>query len=197
MSLVFGDRFVKTEGLFLTALALGQVSGVLIGYALQRKFEKAHLLMAGGTLKVIGIASFYFLPLDAYWPQTLAQYCVGIGFGFLMVLSFSMFTDIAEYIDWRTGIQMTGLVVSASIFSVKFGAGLGAGFPGFVMGYTGFVANTDQTPEALAGINFAFSIAPLLVLLPAGIALSFYKLTHKVIADIEVELHERRRKEAE
>ena len=189
---LFLDRF----GLFLTALALGQVSGVLLGYFLQRKFEKSHLLIAGGALKVLGISIFYFLPLDAYWLQTLAQYLVGLGFGFLMVLSFSMFTDIAEYIDWRTGQQMTGLVVSASIFSVKFGAGLGAGFPGFVMEYTGFVPNAEQSPEAIAGINFAFSIMPLVVLLPAGIVLLFYKLSHKVIEDIEADLHERRKTQA-
>jgi len=189
---LFLDRF----GLFLTALALGQVSGVLIGYALQRKFEKAHLLIAGGALKLAGIGVFYFMPLDAYWLQTAAQYLVGLGFGMLMVLSFSMFTDIAEYIDWRTGQQMTGLVVSASIFSVKFGAGIGAGFPGFVMQYTGFVPNAEQTPEALAGINFAFAIAPICALIPAAIALLFYRLNHKTIEGIEEELAERRRKQA-
>ncbi len=185
---LFLDRF----GLFLTALALGQVSGVILGFLLQRKFEKSHLLILGGTLKVMGILAFYNMPVDAIWPQTLAQYVVGIGFGFLMVLAFSMFTDIAEYIDWKTGQQMTALVVSASIFAVKIGMGLGGAMPGFVLGATGFDPSGPQSPEALAGIEFAFAILPVMILLPAGVAMAFYRLDRKLIAKVEDELAQRR-----
>jgi len=185
---LFLDRF----GLFLTALALGQVSGVILGFLLQRKFEKSHLLILGGTLKVIGILAFYNMPVDAIWPQTLAQYVVGIGFGFLMVLAFSMFTDIAEYIDWKTGQQMTALVVSASIFAVKIGMGLGGAMPGFVLGATGFDPSGPQSAEALAGIEFAFAILPVMILLPAGVAMAFYRLDRKLIAKVEDELAQRR-----
>ncbi len=178
--------------LFLTALALGQVSGVIIGFLLQRKFEKSHLLIAGGTLKLIGIGLFYIAPLDAVWPQTAAQYLVGIGFGMLMVLAFSMFTDIAEYIDWKNGQQMTGLVVSASIFAVKIGMGLGGALPGFVLEATGFVANEELSAEAINGINFAFAVLPVLILLPAGIAMLFYRIDRATIAQIEQDLAQRR-----
>jgi len=185
---LFLDRF----GLFLTALALGQVSGVIIGFLLQKRFEKSHLLIAGGVIKVTFITLFYWLPLDAIWPQTAAQYAVGLGFGMLMVLAFSMFTDIAEYIDWKSGQQMTGLVVSASIFAVKIGMGLGGALPGFVLGATGFDASAEQSAEALAGINFAFAFMPVLILLPAGIALLFYRLDRKMLARVESELAQRR-----
>lgn len=185
---LFLDRF----GLFLTALALGQVSGVIIGFLLQQKLEKSHLLIAGGTLKVVGIGLFYIMPLDAVWPQTAAQYLVGIGFGMLMVLAFSMFTDIAEYIDWKTGQQMTGLVVSASIFAVKIGIGLGGALPGFVLEATGFVANEQLSAETLDGINFAFAVMPVLILFPAGIAMLFYRIDRATIAQIEKDLAQRR-----
>lgn len=185
---LFLDRF----GLFLTALALGQICGVIFAFMLQRRFEKAHLLIAGGVMKVIGITIFAMVPLDAVWPQTLSQYLVGIGFGFLMVLAFSMFTDIAEYIDWKSGQQMTALTVSASIFAVKIGMGFGGAMPGIVLELTGFVAQEEQSPAALVGINFAFAVLPALVLIPAGIAMLFYRLDHAAMAQVETELAVRR-----
>lgn len=161
---LFLDRF----SLFLTALAIGQVSGVIMGYALQRRFEKSHLIIAGGALKIAGIAAFYALPLDAVWPQTFAQYLVGTGFGFLMVLSFSMFTDIGEYIDWKSGVQMTALTMSASIFAVKVGAGLGAATPGLVFDLTGFVPGAPQSAEALAGLSSPSPGCPPCACCPPG-----------------------------
>lgn len=145
-------------------------------------------------MKVIGITAFAMMPLDAIWPQTLAQYFVGLGFGFLMVLSFSMFTDIAEYIDWKSGQQMTGLTVSASIFGVKVGTGLGAFAPGIALELTGFVPQGEQSAEALAGINFAFAILPALALLPAGVAMLFYKLSHSLMDEVERDLAVRRQR---
>ena len=185
---LFLDRF----GLFLTALALGQVSGVILGYLLQRRFEKSHLMITGGLIKVTGIIIFAQMPLDAVWPQTIAQYCVGIGFGFLMMLAFSMFTDIAEYIDWRSGQQMTGLVLAASVFAIKIGMSLGGALPGFVLELSGFVAGDEQSASALAGINFAFAIMPVIIMLPAGIVMFFYRLNHRTVARAETELAARR-----
>lgn len=185
---LFFDRF----GLFLTALALGQVSGVILGFLLQRRFEKSHLIITGGVVKALSIVAFSLLPLDAVWPQTFAQYFVGIGFGFLMVLAFSMFTDIAEFIEWKSDQQMTGLTVSASIFGVKVGTGLGAFVAGMTLDLTGFVRGVPQSEEALTGITMAFATLPALALLPGGIAMLFYRLTHAKMREVEEDLAARR-----
>ncbi len=184
--------FLDRVALFLTALAIGQIAGVILAYFLQRKFEKPHLVIAGGMTKFLGIVGFYLLPLDAVWPQTFVQLFVGIGFGFLMVLSFSMFTDIAEYIDWKSRRQMTALVVSASIFAVKAGIAIGGAMPGFVLGATGFVAGDEQGQAALTGITLSFALIPALVLLPAAVAMYFYPLNHSTIERVEEDLSARR-----
>ncbi|MEL6540892.1 MAG: glycoside-pentoside-hexuronide (GPH):cation symporter [Pseudomonadota bacterium] len=185
---LFLDRF----GLFLTALALGQVTGVLIGYQLQKRFEKSHLILFGGLLKLVGIGAFAFVPIDAVAAQTIAQLLVGIGFGFLMVLAFSMFTDIAEFIDWKSSKQMTALTLSASIFAVKIGMSFGGALPGLVLDQTGFVAGATQSAEAVAGISFAFAWLPALCLLPAAVAMLFYRLSHQVMREVETDLAARR-----
>ena len=184
--------FLDRTALFLTALAFGQITGVIIGNLLQKRFEKSHLLMAAGFLKAIMITVFYFLPLDAIWPQTFVQYLVGIGFGMLMVLSFSMFTDIAEFIDWQSGRQMTALVVAASVFAVKAGIAFGSAIPGFMLDLTGFVKDAQQSETALMGIQLAFAVIPAGVMIPAAIALLFYGIDRKVIETIESDLSTRR-----
>lgn len=184
--------FFDRPALFLTALALGQVTGVILGSFLQRGFEKSHLLIAAGALKATMIVVFYFLPLDAVWPQTAVQYGVGIGFGMLMVLSFAMFTDIAEYIDWKSSRQMTALVIAASVFGVKAGIAFGSAIPGFVLDLTGFVKDTDQTETALMGIQIGFAVIPAAIIVPAALALTFYRIDRKTIAKIEEDLSGRR-----
>ncbi|MEM7702978.1 MAG: glycoside-pentoside-hexuronide (GPH):cation symporter [Pseudomonadota bacterium] len=184
--------FFDRAALFLTALALGQVSGVILGNIIQRWFEKSHLLIAAGVLKATLITAFYFLPLDAVWPQTLVQYGVGIGFGVLMVLSYSMFTDIAEYIEWKSGRQMTALVIAASVFGVKAGIGFGSAVPGFILEWTGFVAEAQQSETALMGIQVAFAVIPAAIMIPAAGALTFYGITRRVLAEAERDLQIRR-----
>lgn len=184
--------FLDRPALFLTALALGQVSGVVLGNFLQRRFEKAQLIIAAATLKGAAILLFYWLPLDAMWLQTAVQYGVGVGFGVLMVMAYAMFTDIAEYVDWRSSKQMTGLVVSASIFAVKAGVAFGLALPGFIMDATGFVAGAQLDEEAKLGINLAFAIIPALLLVPGIVAMAFYRLDRRTLARIESELAQRR-----
>ena len=184
--------FLDRAAMFLTALALGQVSGVILGAILQKRFEKSHLLMAAGVLMAAMITIFYFLPLDAVWPQTGVQYIAGIGFGFLMVLSYSMFTDIAEFIDWKSGRQMTALVIAASVFGVKAGVGLGSFIPGMVLQWTGFDSQGQQSEAAIMGIQIAFAAIPAGVMFPAVVALMFYRINAGVLAQAESELSVRR-----
>jgi GPH family glycoside/pentoside/hexuronide:cation symporter len=184
--------FLDRVGLFYTALAIGQLTGVVVGNFLHRSFEKCNVVIAGGALKVIGIGLFYIMPLDAVWGQTGAQLLVGIGFGFLLVTAYSMFTDIAEYVDWHSGLQMTGLVIAASIFAVKAGVAFGSSIPGFIFGLTGFVAQEAQSEAARFGIELAFGIIPAVVLVPAGVAMLFYRLDRATIAKVETDLARRR-----
>lgn len=184
--------FFDRAALFLTALALGQVAGVILGSVLQKWFEKSHLLITAGIIKAAMIVLFYLLPLDAVWPQTAVQFVVGMGFGMLMVLSFSMFTDIAEFIDWKSGRQMTALVVAASVFGVKAGVGFGSFIPGVVLDWSGFVAGEAQSETALLGIQLAFAVIPAAVMIPAAIALAFYGINRQVLDRVETELSTRR-----
>ena len=136
------------------------------------------------------------MPIDAVWPQTAAQVFVGVGLGMMMMLAYSMFTDIAEYLEWSTTRQMTGLAVSGAVFAVKTGVAIGAALPGLLFALTGFEAGAVQTADARLGIDLAFAIGPAAIIIPAGVAMLFYKLDRRTIAHFEGELAQRRMQSA-
>ncbi|MXO61458.1 glycoside-pentoside-hexuronide (GPH):cation symporter [Qipengyuania oceanensis] len=187
---VFG--FLDRIGLFYSAFALGQLLGVVLAGAMARRFDKAHLLVLAGAIEIAAIVVFHLMPVDAVWPQTIAQLFVGIGLGMMMVLAYSMFTDIAEYLEWTSGRQMTGLAVSGAVFAIKTGVAIGAALPGALFALTGFEAGAVQSQGARFGIDLAFAIVPAAMIVPAGLAMLFYKLDRSTIAAMEADLAERR-----
>jgi glycoside/pentoside/hexuronide:cation symporter, GPH family len=145
------------------------------------------------TIAIVSTGIFY-----VFKPENLVLiYLVGalgsITGGPLSVLLWAMYADTADYAEWKKGSRATGLVFSASIFSQKQGWAVGAYFSGLLMSSAGFVANQAQTPESLHGLVSLMSIYPAAIgLLSLLILLVFYPLSEKRMAQIAIDLKERR-----
>ena len=73
---------------------------------------------------------------------------------------------------WKTGRRTTGLVFSAVQFAQKFGLAIGAAFRLHSALY-GFVANQDQTEDALLEIRLMFTIFPAVLSILAPLPFGF------------------------
>ena len=113
-------------------------------------------------------------------------------FGVTITLLFSMYTDWAEYGEWRTGKQIAGLTVSASMFALKFGSAVGGAIPGFMLAAFGFVANQAQPDEAIQGIRLMFNLVPAMFFLASGVVMFFYRIDRNTISRVETDLLQRR-----
>ena len=113
-------------------------------------------------------------------------------FGVTITLLFSMYTDWAEYGEWRTGRQIAGLTVSASMFALKFGSAVGGAIPGFMLAALGFVANQAQPDEAIQGIWLMFNLVPAMFFLASGVVMFFYRIDRNTISRVETDLLQRR-----
>lgn len=113
-------------------------------------------------------------------------------FGVMITLLFSMYTDCAEYGEWRTGRQIAGLTVSASMFALKFGSAVGGAIPGFMLAAFGFVANQAQPDEAIQGIRLMFNLVPAMFFLASGVVMFFYRIDRNTISRVETDLLQRR-----
>ena len=183
--------FDKTA--LLTSCGLiGQLIGALMTPMLAVRFEKHHLVLGMNLLHAVLLAICFTIPPDQYAAIVIVHSLGIFTFGVIITLLFSMYTDCAEYGEWRTGKNTAGLTVSASMFSLKFGSAVGGALPGFMLAWFGFVANEIQTDTAITGIRLMFNVLPAIFFVAAALLMYFYRIDRKTLTQIEAELHDRR-----
>ena len=104
----------------------------------------------------------------------------------------ALYTDVADYNEWKFNRRSTGLIFSATMFAQKFGYTIGASAAASLLAFFGYVANQVQTPEALNGILMMYSIIPGGLALINGIILFWFPLTQKQTDKIQSDLEVRR-----
>jgi GPH family glycoside/pentoside/hexuronide:cation symporter len=177
----------------LTSIGLiGQLIGGLITPMLSARFEKHHLIIGVNFLHAVLLGICFVIPPDQFALIVLVHSLGILTFGVTITLLFSMYTDCAEYGEWKTGKNTAGLTVSASMFSLKFGSAVGGALPGFVLAGFGFVANAVQTDQAIVGIRLMFNVLPAVFFLIGGLLMFLYEIDRHTLSRIEAELHERR-----
>ena len=177
----------------LTSFGLiGQLIGALITPMLAARFEKHHLVIGMNILHTILLALCFITPPDQFELIVILHSLGILTFGVIITLLFSMYTDCAEYGEWSTGKHTAGLIVSASMFSLKFGSAVGSALPGFMLAWFGFVANEVQSDSALTGIRLMFNVLPAIFFLGGGLLMFRYKIDRATLHQVETELHERR-----
>jgi GPH family glycoside/pentoside/hexuronide:cation symporter len=184
--------------LFLTSGALGLVLGTMCLGPIARKIDKKYY--AAGLSLVTGLCflSFFFVPKGQFGLMialnVIAQFCAGP----TSALTWALYADVADYGEFKYGRRSTGLIYSASLFSIKAGILIGGFLVPLFLTRFGYVKGAaTQTAHALLGIGLAFSIGPaLFALLKAG-ALLIYPLNQKRVDEIEQALVARRGTQSE
>jgi GPH family glycoside/pentoside/hexuronide:cation symporter len=176
---------------------VGQLLGALVTPSLVKKGDKRVLMIWANLLHAVLLVACYFVSPDAY-VATVVLHSLGIfTFGVVITLLFAMYTDCAEYGEWKTGKNCAGLTVSASMFSLKFGSAVGGALPGFILAWFGFVANQEQTESAVLGIRLMSNALPALFFLSGGLLMIFYKIDRGTLVKMERELADRRARNPE
>ena len=136
--------------------------------------------------------AFYFVPVSNIGLMMAVHLLINFMFGPTAALVWAMYTDAADYGEWKTGRRATGLVMSACTMAQKFGYTLGGALGMAVLATIGYQANAEQTPEALAGIK---GMVGWIAAIPCAIGFALvllYPLTEKQLTTIETDLNARR-----
>jgi GPH family glycoside/pentoside/hexuronide:cation symporter len=178
---------------FLTSGALGLLLGTLCLGPLARKVDKKYYAAALSTVTGLCFLAFYLIPKGHFLlmivVNLLAQFCAGP----TSALTWALYGDVADYGEAKYGRRSTGLIYSASLFSIKAGVLIGGFLVPLFLDRFGYVKGAEtQTGHALLGIAIAFSIGPALFALLKAVALMIYPLDQKRVDDIERELTARR-----
>lgn len=107
-------------------------------------------------------------------------------------LLWTMIADAADYGEWKTGRRATGLYFSAAVFAQKAGWGIGAAVAGWILAFSKFVPNVEQTETAITGIKLLVSVIPGILYMSCAIFMIFYKIDKKMTDQIKSDLDAKR-----
>lgn len=189
---LFGSTIELGLNYFLTSGALATLAGAVLTNTISKVFDKKNTY--GWFLGLAAILSVAFFFLDK--EQIGLIYLVNIAAGFLLgpvaVLQWAMYTDTADYGEWKFGRRATGLIMAASLFALKLGVTLGGGITGWVLSAYGFESGEIQSTDSLGGILMLVSVIPALFGMACYIIMLFYPLTNEKMKEIEADLIARR-----
>lgn len=179
--------------LFLVSGSVALICGSILTNWFVRKIDKRKIYGIFLATSAI-LCSFYFF----YGSGSLVliyttNLLVSFLFGTVSVLQWAMYTDTADYGEWKFGRRATGLIMAASLFALKLGLTLGGAIIGWVLAAHNFQPNVTQSAESLGGILLLISIFPAVFGVIGGLLMIFYPITNKVMIEIEQDLVARRK----
>jgi sugar (glycoside-pentoside-hexuronide) transporter len=163
-------------GVFFAATMPATLVGLLGVPWLARRFDKAGGMAIGAAVSLLAAVGLYACPYDRLDLIFGFSILGALGGAPIAVLGWAMIPDTVEYAQWKTGARADGTVYSMASFFQKLGKALGGAGAGVALGVAGFVANQEQSAEALWGIVALLTLAPAAILVVVLAATFFYRL---------------------
>ncbi|HSW38951.1 MAG TPA: MFS transporter, partial [Acidobacteriota bacterium] len=193
---LFGFTINLTYETFTSSFAaVGSAStlaGALLAVLFARKLDKKNAY-AGflAASAVISCGYYFLLPHNVLLIYGLNVF-VSFFIGAVSVLQWAIYTDTADYGEWKFGRRATGLIMAASLFALKLGLAFGGTFVGWTLEFHGFAPRLEQTEQAMHGIRLLMSFYPAVFGIIGGLVMIAYPLTNKTMMKIEEDLVARR-----
>jgi GPH family glycoside/pentoside/hexuronide:cation symporter len=177
---------------FMLSGTVFTIIGAILTKWITKKLDKKNTYAGFLLLSAAFSSVFYFLQPQNVLLIYILNLLVSFFFGTVSVLQWAIYTDTADYSEWKNRRRATGLIMAASLFALKLGLTLGGSIVGWILAYYGFEANQPQTVETLNGIVMLMSVYPALSGFLGGALMAFYPLSNKVMIKIEEDLLARR-----
>lgn len=178
--------FVQTTG------TLAFIAGVFLTGFLSRRYGKRGSLIALTLMNGITVLALFLIPRDGYHILVMLNMLGNLIAGPTPALVWAIYTDVADYNEWKSGRRVTGLAFSAAMFAQKLGISIGGSVCGWMLGRAGFTPDQPAGNEVVASFRFIASIVPGVLAIANGIVLLAYNLTEEKLAEITRELAARR-----
>jgi Na+/melibiose symporter-like transporter len=165
---------------------------ILLTPMLTERFGKKTIAVVGFALVTI-VSGLWYLPApDQIWAMVGLTVLAGIAYGPTIPVLWSMFADVADYSEWQNGRSVTGIVFATICFALKFGLSVGSFMLLQLLGWYGYVANAEQSSEALQGIRLTASLYPTIMFAACTLLLMAYKINKQMTLQIADDLATRR-----
>lgn len=177
--------------LIMTIPSLGGIVGSFFVPALAKKFGKRNCLMVSAIVQGIGLLVIYMAPFDNI-PMVLAGDCIFGLFNVGFPLSLSMVADSVDYMEYEKGVRTDGTAYATYGLATKIGNALGGSVGVLLLSAFGYVANAEQTPQAMDGINTVVNLIPAILFFLAAASCLLWKMSDRDADEIRAKLKDRR-----
>lgn len=172
--------------------SLAFIAGTFTTKLFLKYFSRRGLMIGLTILNALTMGAFFFVGPEQFLLLNVLNILGAFVAGPTPAIVWSMYADTADYGEWKFGRRTTGLVFSAAVFAQKVGLAIGSALLGWSLSWVGFQPNVVQTPEAVFGIKFLYSVVPAAFALLSGAAIFFYRLDEAKVKQVETELAARR-----
>ncbi|MEM9481852.1 MAG: MFS transporter [Verrucomicrobiota bacterium] len=178
--------FVQTTG------SIAFLAGVFLTGFFSKRFGKRNSLIALTLLNGITVLGIFLVPRDGYSTLVIVNIIGNLLAGPTPALVWAIYTDVADYNEWKFHRRVTGLAFSAAMFAQKVGISIGQSLCGWLLGGAGF--NPDEAPseEVINSFRWIATILPGTLAILNGVVLFWYDLSEKEVGKIAEELEARR-----
>lgn len=198
---IFGRVFdltnVSSTGLgaaFMLSGTILTIIGAITTKWFCRFLDKSKVYALLFILVGVTTALFYYVRPEnlrlLFGLQLITSFCMGP----VSVLQWAVYTDTADYSEWKTGRRATALIMAASLFVLKLGVAFGGAALGWILSGYGYVAGTELDAFAIKGICLSMSWYAAIPALIAGGLMLFYPLSNRKMLEIEADLSKRRQR---
>ncbi|MGE5806451.1 MAG: MFS transporter [Ignavibacteria bacterium] len=177
---------------FLLIGTIFNILGVILTKWLSKRFDKKNTYVGMLLTSSLVNCLLYFVEPQNVILIYMLNIIVSFAWGPVSVLQWAMYTDAADFSEWKNGRRATGLLMAASLFALKLGLTLGGALVGWILAFYSFIPNQAQTPESTTGIIMLLTIYPSLFGFIGAALMFFYPLTNKMMKNIETDLTLRR-----
>ena len=165
--------------LIILAYMLPSTLSVPLWIPLSRKFGKVNLWVFSLFLTGVSFGGIFLILFAPYvetrlWIIFIGAFFAGIAAGCGGAIGPSIKGDVIDYDEYLTGERKEGSYFAALNFVYKSAYGVMLLLTGFVLEYSGFIPNQDQTMEVKLALTSLYGIVPL-ICYSVGAALLFYK----------------------
>jgi GPH family glycoside/pentoside/hexuronide:cation symporter len=189
----FGFSYQSLISAFLLLGTAFTILGAVLTNILSKAFGKSRCYYGFLGIATISTALFYFLEPPDLILMFVLQIISSFAVGPVSVLQWAIYTDTADYSEWKTGRRATALIMAASLFALKLGIALAGTFQAWVLKVYGYVPDVVQSATALDGIKLLMSIFPAVAGIIGVAFMVFYPLNNTMMVKIEEDLTARRK----
>lgn len=169
------------------------IAMILLSPRLTARFGKKTIAVIGFATMTVVSGLWYFVAPHQVWTMVGLTALGAVCYGPTIPVLWSMFADVADYSEWKTGRSATSVVFATICFALKCGLGLGSFLVLRLLVWHGYEEGKMQSAEALRGILLTASVYPTVMYLVCTLLLAIYGINQRMTIEIADDLAERRR----